>query len=181
MDFPSLTYPPLNTICPWSVESLGGSIPRAALMSSLTAVATSAANQAFYFPFFLYEQATAVKLSWWNGSVSAGNVDMGIYDSQLNRVINTGSTAQGTISVLQTVDITDTALLPGRYWMAVQFSDVTATINTVQNTDEVFQSTIPAWEQAVGSFGLPTTATLAQSTAGNPRLMALAVHFSTLV
>lgn len=54
---------------------------------------------------------------------------MGIYDEAGARKVSTTSTAQGTISVLQVVNITDTALGPGLYYLAIAMDNITGTLS----------------------------------------------------
>ena len=183
MDWPGFRFPPLNVITPFHPESMGATIKAAqqgvALMSLVSGVVT--ANLAHYIPFRIFEPATAVKMSNFVGATQNGNVDLGIYDWEKNRLVNTGTVAMGAINTLQEHDITDTLLLPGRYFMAYQQSSGTGTIFQQVQNDEVLLPVYPHYEQAVGSFGLPATAGFALSTAATLQWIAMGVHFSTLI
>jgi hypothetical protein len=182
MDFPQAVWPPLNTITPWSTESIGSYL-RAVTNGALSAAAsaTVVANQAYFYPFQLFQPATVVKCSWLTGATNTGNVDMGVYD-RFNLVFNTGSQGLGTANVVNTADITDVELLPGPYFMAITFSNSAGTTFQVTPLDEAIQSTCPIVELAVGGFGLPATSFgIANSTVATPKVHAIALHFNTLV
>lgn len=94
-----------------------------------TSLAWQSANTALFFPIEIEESVTVVKLWWINGGVASGNVDIGIYDATtLARKVSIGSTAQGTISVIQEVDVADTVLAAGRYYIAIVLDNTTGTL-----------------------------------------------------
>ena len=84
------------------------------------------ANGALYIPFVVSRPFTARVMGVVNGGVTSGNIDVGIYDDQKNRLVSKGSTAQSGISVAQLMDITDTPLNPGVYYMGVACDNTTA-------------------------------------------------------
>lgn len=86
------------------------------------------ANQAVYVPISVNTPITVKKMAWLNGAISSGNIDVGIYDAAGTRLVSSGSTAQGTISVVQEVDITDTLLIRGRYYFALAMDNITGTV-----------------------------------------------------
>jgi len=90
-------------------------------------------NRAAYFPI-LVPCMSVIRRFWWvNGTtVNASYViDAGLYaDAGYkpgSRLISTGNTAQGTASQVQFVDVTDTTIGPGRYWLALASSSNVAT------------------------------------------------------
>lgn len=179
MDFPQGRFPPVNTITPFHLDAGGYRLRVSTSDYGLDTLITSAvvANQAYYYPFQLYEPATVYKMSVIGGTSTSGNFDLGIYDSEKNRLINTGSTAMPAAATISVVDITDTALLPGLYFLAAAFSASTNVFG-VAITDELALAPFPAYEEAVGSFGLPATAAFALSTTASPPILAIAVHFN---
>jgi len=52
---------------------------------------------------------------------------MGLYDEQLRRVVSSGAIAAGTASTVQLLNITDTHLRPGIYYLAASVSATTVT------------------------------------------------------
>lgn len=97
------------------------------------------ANKAVLVPFIAPHPITIVKVFWNNGTAVAGNVDVGIYDLNGNRLVSTGSTAQAGTTVMQSVDTTDVQLSGGRYFMALAASSGTAQFLR--------------WNQVAGLFG----------------------------
>ena len=117
------------------------------------------ANLAIYIPFTLHSAATVKRLGWFNGGVVSGNVDCGIYDSALARVISAGSTAQSGTSTWQMVDIADTALAAGGYWIAIVLDNTTGRIGTYPSAVSELRGS--GFAEQGTSFALPATATLA--------------------
>lgn len=179
---PGFRFPPLNVITPFSVESQG-TIMNASAMGMISLASTApGANFVYYNPFMIYERATAVKMTYVVGATSNGNCDLGIYDARTKtRLVNSGSTAQGAINTLQEIDITDTILTPGRYFMALTLSSGTGTIMHTSQVDELFSNVMPAYVETTGGFGLPATAAFAMTTASSPSVPLFGVNFNTLV
>lgn len=174
-------WPPLNVITPWHTDALGGTIRPS--WTTLTQAASGAMvlNVVQYYPFRMYVSSTAVKMSLFVGATNTGNVDVGIYDSQKNRLINSGTTALGTANTLQEFDITDTALNPGLYFMACTFSSSSGTSFRVSQVDDQLMCLFPVYDETTAGFGLPATAAFVASTTAAPLAVAMGVHFSTLV
>ena len=122
------------------------------------------ANRAVYYPVVV-PGTCAIRRVWWaNGSsVSASyNVDVGVYADTGAfrpgaRLVSSGSTAQGTASQIQFVDVTDTSLGPGRYWIAIACSSTSSTFFRSNLTSGVYGSVLRLREN--GALPLPSTAT----------------------
>lgn len=143
-----------TVITPWSYRSLG--IDLAALgIGAPASAAWPTANQAMYVPFTIDETVTVKKMFWKNGATVSGNVDIGIYNEAGTRKVNMGSTAQATINATQIVDIADTSLAAGRYYMALVADNTTATFASVTATQRLGYLT------QTTAFALPATATFA--------------------
>jgi len=128
-----------------------------------TSTAWPAANLAIFFPLYVIEPVTIYRVSWENGATANGNIDVGLYEVGLNRLVNTGTVAQAGTSTIQTADLADTTLKAGTYWGAIQGSATTITMAV--NTGAAYRwRTASFAEQAVGSFGLPANATFAAYT-----------------
>lgn len=84
------------------------------------------ANDPVAYGFALREAAVVTKLGWVNGSAAGGGVDLGIYDLAWNRLISTGAQTGAGNGVWQWIDVTDTALAAGRYWLAHSRDNTTA-------------------------------------------------------
>lgn len=117
-------------------------------------------NLALYVPFVVYEDATLLRLFWLNGDTVSGNVDCGVYDDDLAKVIAAGSTAQSGTSVLQIVNVADTALAAGRYWFGLSVSNTTGRIGRY-GPNSVTANILRGFGlfQEASAFALPATAT----------------------
>lgn len=181
-DFPVSRWPPLNVITPWHPESLFNLTSYYGPTGFLAAVSGAFADELVsYYPFRLYEPAIAVKMSYLVGATASGNVDLGIYSSQGNLLVSSGLTAQGSINTLQELDITDTLLQPGVYFMAIKCDSASGTAFRNSFNDENILPLAPFYHETTGAGAtLPTTATFS-ITGLNDSIIAMGVHFSTLV
>lgn len=180
MHLPEVRWPPLNVISSFSNDSLGPSLPMTNGANS-AASGVFSANRIHYYPFVLAEVAQAVKMSYIVGAVANGTADLGIYDWQKNKLVSTGPTAQGTINALQELDITDTVLLPGQYWMAIVGSSATGTTFNSAAVDELAYPAFLGYAEAGGSATLPANAAFSTSVSSSPTVHCMGVHFNTLV
>lgn len=119
------------------------------------------ASLAMYVPIVVRDQITVYQLGWLNGSSVAGNIDAGIYDRTLARLVSAGSTAQSGTSAIQLVDIADTTLAPGVYYLAMS-ADSTSTnlMGTGGGLPAANYRTCGVAQQA-SALPLPSTATFA--------------------
>lgn len=146
----------------WSLESLGIDL-RSHSGTWATSNAWGTNNLALYIPVEIYYPVTIVKMSINNGSTVNGNIDLGIYDVGGAKLVSKGSTAQSGTSAIQTLDITDTLLLPGLYYMGVAFSSTTGTCAGWNGLNTQIMQQAGIYQQASG-FALPATATFATFT-----------------
>lgn len=125
-------------------------------------------------PFQLGVALTAYQMAL-TVAVQSGNLDVGIYDANANRLVSAGSTAVGAAG-MQIVDITDTLLVPGTYFAAMCVDNTTASFTRSTNPDVQTMRVCGLQQQAVGAVTLPSTATFA--TMGNAYYPALTVSFT---
>lgn len=145
-------------ITPWSRNALGIELGGAPSLASAT---WPTANLAIYVPFALDESVTVVKGFWHNGGAVSGNVDIGIYNEAGTKQVSIGSTAQSGTDVIQEVNIADTPLTAGRYYMALACDNTTATFRRVgAGATAEITKTFGIAQQA-SAFALPASATLA--------------------
>ena len=111
-------------LTPWSANALG---PKMTGMPAAASTTFGVANLAIFIPFFLNRTELVQHLACQNGSTVAGNIDIGIYDAAFARIISTGSVLQAGASTVQAIDVADTDLLAGQYWLALSHSNATAT------------------------------------------------------
>jgi hypothetical protein len=104
---------------------------------AMTAAASAtwhSANRATFIPFRIPRATIVKELFYITGSASSGNIDMGIYTSDFTRIVSSGSTAQGaSAQTVYILDITDTLLERGTYYLAVAMDNTTGTMMR-QNT-----------------------------------------------
>lgn len=137
-----------------------------------------AANRAIYMPLYVDRPGIVTKLWIWNGATSSGNVDIGLYNASFTKLTSSGSTAQGTINVIQEFDITDYALVPGVYFLGLAMSSGTATVFAATPNVTTYLGTYGITQEA-SALPLPATATPAQVT--NAVMPYAGIAFRTLV
>lgn len=154
-NFPVATDYSKSIINTMSFEAIGASI----IGFSWTSLAWPTTNTAIFIPFRIAYPITIVKMFWYNGATVSGNIDTGIYNSEGTRLVSIGSTAQATINVIQVVDITDTTLEPGLYYMALAADNTTSTFRML-NALAVQSRSFGVYSVAT-SFVLPSSVTYA--------------------
>lgn len=86
------------------------------------------ANRALACQFVIGAPFLVRKVFWLNGAtVTTDSIDVGVYTDAGARVVSGGGTAASGANVCQEVDVTDTILKPGRYWLAYAQNGVTVT------------------------------------------------------
>jgi hypothetical protein len=163
------------------LSTAGEGCPAGEAFSNMGGVFTSTlawptANLAIFTAIVVRNRVTIFQMGWLNGATLGNDIDVGVYDRNLNKVISTGATAQSGTSVAQFVDITDTPLDAGLYYMAMSSNQSAAGIVAKGSTSTAASVTC----RALGSFQmasahpLPTTATVAAhaSTMPVPLIMA---------
>jgi hypothetical protein len=106
------------TVGLWHPWCLGAGFKVLSGYASPASSAWPAANRAILVPFRVPVPVTVYQMVMGSGATAAGNFDIGIYDRLGNRLVSSGATAKSA-SVEQVLNITDTALLPGVYYMAL--------------------------------------------------------------
>ncbi len=123
-------------------------------------VAWPTANQAFFYPFVINEPFLAQQIGHMNGGTANGNMDVGIYDTQGNRLVSIGSTAQSGTSAEQLFNITDTLLDRGLYYLAIAMDGTTGTSVRASGPSGVGARSTGIWLMST-AFPLPAMATYA--------------------
>lgn len=148
--------PPTVTVTPVALESIGSTT------GSTSAPASAVwpnASRAIFVPFRLFTPIVAVKMFVVNGTVVSGNIDMGIYDEFGTRLVSKGSTAHAGTSVMQILDIADTVLGAGLFFMALVIDNTTATVYRKSVAAQLMRAC--RCYQMASAFALPATATFA--------------------
>lgn len=160
-DFPTqLQYaPPPGAVMVSSVNSLIQDACQIAATSFTAGGVWPAANRAIYVPFMVDQVVTAYQMAF-EVITQSGNCDVGIYDVAGNRLVSKGSTAVAAAG-FQSIDITDTVLAPGVYFMAMNVDNTTASFTRSSAVSAVYQQVCGMQQQAVGAVTLPDPATFA--------------------
>lgn len=117
-------------ISPWSLEAIGTELSGFGVALSASTAPTS--NMVTYVPVVLAQAFTAVTVGWFNGAAAGnGNAQVGIYHEDGTQIVECTATTTSGTTARQTVDITDTVLPPGRYYMAFRASSGTDRIHAV--------------------------------------------------
>lgn len=127
-------------------------------VTAAAAAAWPAVNRIIYMPFRVPQPLVVAQLYCYNDATVSGNLDLGIYSPDGTLIVNKGSTAMAGASALQLLDITDTVLGIGFYYLAMTVDNTTATFNRYAPLLPVLQAA-GVLSQTPGSFGLPATAT----------------------
>lgn len=124
-----------------------------------TNFAWPAANLAIFVPVYVWEPLALTRFVVPYGTVT-GNVDVGIYDANLSKVVSAGSTAAS--GLVQQFAVTTTTLNRGTYYLALAFDTNTAQCRRVTTT-AAYGRMLGQFEQT-SAFPLPATATPAAFT-----------------
>lgn len=162
-DWPNMGFDPLVTIHPYSLESIGSAIISngGGGLSSAASATYPVANQAVYVPFLVGRPILVLQMFTYNGITASGNLDVGVYDSQQNKLFSIGSTAQTGTSSIQTFNTTDTVLPPGLYYMALAMNGTTGTfIRGRVNAGTAASAAAVGVATQTTAFALPATAAM---------------------
>lgn len=175
-DFPSLYNVDPFVISTISPQAMGA--PFNAMGLGASSATNPTANKAFFIPFSVSKSLTVVKLSVQNGATASGNLDMGIYDAGGSRLVSMGSIIQSGTSTIQEVNIADTVLAPGLYYLACVLDNTTGTFQFFSSS-AALSKPLGILEQT-SAFVLPATATFA-SPSGTFRVPFIAAHLRSLI
>lgn len=158
MDFP--THAILGSLYTYGLSTFGmcgisagmNAIPPAS-------VAWPAANRAIFVPVRVPIGVTVYKLACGSGTGTTGNFDLGIYDAGGNLIVSTGTTAKTSASEDRVIDITDTFLGPGLYYLAMAVDDTGAYMSAAPSNLGLCK--LMGVKQMASAFVLPSTVTFA--------------------
>lgn len=146
-----------------SFDSMGDYLKAVSQAGAISAWPT--ANKAIYIPLALQQPTTVYQLGIVNGGTASGNFDVGILDAAGNKLVSSGSTAQSGTSasgIMQLVNVTDTSLGRGLYYLALAFDNITATAHNWAPT--ALRASTWGIKEETTAFTLPATATFANIT-----------------
>jgi len=120
------------------------------------------ANLAMFVPFTLSEMVVIKRMIVLITSATGGNIDVGLYDTNGNRLVSSGSTPLGAAGCAQFFNIADIQLNAGRYYMAEAADATTPYLG--YGVDRGWPSMLGVREMAA-AFPLPATATFTDNVA----------------
>lgn len=132
------------------------------------------ANTAILIPFELPQAATVTAASYYSNSTT-GNIDIGVYTFAGTRLVSSGSTAAAT--GWTNIDLTDTLLQPGRYYMAFVRSATASTFSVAPASPIDAAMGVKRQNSALP---LPATATLIDAVNSYIPVVALSITTVTL-
>lgn len=177
-DWPSTASMPVpGVITPYDMLSLGLAFQGRQSLLVASSIAMTA-NVAYIIPFRLPEGVLAQKMFGVIGATSSGNLDLGIYTAEFQKIISTGATVMGAINTLQEFDIADTWLPPGDYFMAISNSNSSGTMFLLSVNDENITNML-VYEMTAAH---PLPATLVPvKTSSQQRVPVFGIAFGTLI
>ena len=119
------------------------------------------ANLALFFPFEVLDTSIIYECFYATGTLTGGNLDIGLYDMTGARLTSTGTTARGTASSWITIGLTDYTISPGQYYAAMSAD---GTNNYVAWAPVAGACESMGMCEMTSAFVLPATATLARTT-----------------
>lgn len=115
-----------HMIASWSPECLGWEL--GGMTTSFATGTYTTASTAIAIPLVITHPFVVRKVFWHNGTTATtDSADVGVYTEAGARLVSGGGTAISGAASVQEVDVTDTALKPGRYWLAYVQNGTTAT------------------------------------------------------
>jgi len=145
-------------------------------VTAFTSTAWPGANIAIFVPVLVASPLVVYKLVAGGGVTTAGNFDIGIYDALGNKIVSSGATAK-TASVEHVVDIADTPIGPGLYYLAMSADGTNNYILcTPSGTSPVplQKARLAGTLQMAAAYPLPATATFAART--TPEIPGIAAY-----
>ena len=118
------------------------------------------ANLAMYFPFTVQEDKTFKRILVRIASISSGNLDVGVYDAAGSRKVSIGTTAVAAANTSQILDITDTQLIAGDYYLAMACDNTTVDFPSYSLPSQ--PNMLYGIKEETSAFVLPATATFAE-------------------
>jgi hypothetical protein len=157
--------PDLQLITPWSWESIGAELLGGYTGGQQIVSSTyPSANLAIAVPFQTARALQIRKMFWANGTTAGTNsVDVGVYSLNGSRLVSGGGTLSVGANALQEVDVTDTMLQPGSYYMAYAQNGVVMT-PIMQSLASAANVRACGIVQMATAYVLPTTLTFAAAT-----------------
>ena len=127
------------------------------MLGSFAAAAWPSANLIIYSPVRIKSRVVARKMWFQSAATGTDNIDIGIYDRGGTRIVSSGAVAKGAVAQEQVVDITDTTIGPGLYYIG--FTSTTTTNQFSRSLPTVPNMAAQGARTEAGAGTLPATAT----------------------
>lgn len=101
--------------------------PASISTTAAAAIAWGTQYRAIYVPVRVRESLLIRKLWVYHSSTGTGNFDVGVYSRTGSRLVSTGSTAKTAANAIKVVDVTDTPISQGLYYLALNADSTTDT------------------------------------------------------
>lgn len=128
--------------------------------STASTFAWPAANRAVFIPIRVPAPVTIYKFTIGAGATATGNVDVGVYSASGVRAVSSGTTAKLSTAE-QVIEVTDTPIGPGIYFLALSADGL---INVAATSLNLQQAKLLGILQMDSAFVLPAVATFASLT-----------------
>lgn len=118
-------WPVTGPIAPLMVSNFGRcsvGYDLAAMNSGSIGNISLTANRALLVPIYVPSDMLVRKFMYITNTTPSGTIDMGLYDDAFTRIVSKGSTAIGGASALVEMDVTDTPIDRGMYYLALSAS-----------------------------------------------------------
>ncbi len=127
-------------------------------------IAWPSANKPIAIPFRVFQGMTVYQLGWQNGSgTMTDSFDIGIYDASWNRKIAGGGTARSGAGNVQWVDVTDTFIPVGKYYLVGANNGTTASqaldVMSGSGITVAFNAALGYFDSATNAYPLPNPLT----------------------
>lgn len=138
----------------------------------------TASSKCVFCPVSCPGPFTVTKFACDNGTAVSGNIDIGLYTKEGQLIVSTGSTAQAGTSQWQTIDVTDTTIPPGWYYLAMVMNNATGT--NLRLASQTIAKRLFGWMEQLSTFPLPATATMVPCTSDGFWITCQAMGVTTL-
>jgi hypothetical protein len=170
-------FPAQAETTPVGILSFLDTAPEIGSFSTVSGRIWPVASKAIFLPVTIDYPITILSLSFLTGANITANLDLGIYDFAGNRIVSSGSVTQPVASTIQVVDIVDTLLNPGYYFLASVFDNIVSN-PTAYGASATSLAHFGVCEMA-SAFPLPTTATYSRITSSYA--LAMSAHLRSVV
>lgn len=168
--------PPSVFLTPLSAESTGLFHTAYSQIGTPGTAVYPTANSAWYYPVHLGTSVIVNRFFWCNGTTAqTNNLQVGVYSNAGAAIVRGTSTTAAGVSAPQFDNVTDFALSPGRYYLAIWCNGTTTHLVKASPTVRYLRA-MGVFQETALTGGLPSSATFAALTTGFMPLFGLALR-----